>query len=62
MEFQAATGFNVETLAIRIFAALRYGYTPATASIAVVFLLIRVTVFSLIARSANLNRILGTIT
>ena len=52
-------GFTVETLPIKIFNALRYGYTPVIASIAVLFLIINVTVFSLIARFSNLSRILG---
>ena len=52
-------GFTVETLPIKIFNALRYGYTPVIAAIAVVFLLINITVFSLIARFSNLSRILG---
>lgn len=52
-------GFTVETLPIKIFNALRYGYTPVIASIAVVFLIINVLVFSLIARFSNLSRILG---
>ena len=52
-------GFTVETLPIKIFNALRYGYTPVIASIAVVFLLINIAVFSLIAKFSNLTRILG---
>jgi putative spermidine/putrescine transport system permease protein len=52
-------GFTVETLPIKIFNALRYGYTPVIASIAVVFLIINVLVFSLIAWFSNLSRILG---
>jgi putative spermidine/putrescine transport system permease protein len=52
-------GFTVETLPIKIFNALRYGYTPVIASIAVLFLLINVAVFSLIAKFSNLSRILG---
>ena len=43
-------GFTVETLPIKIFNALRYGYTPVIASIAVVFLLINIMIFSLIAK------------
>ncbi|MEX0285599.1 MAG: ABC transporter permease [Paracoccaceae bacterium] len=54
-------GFTVETLPIKIFNALRYGYTPVIASIAVLFLLINITVFSLIARFSNLSRILGAL-
>ncbi|NVO54334.1 ABC transporter permease [Rhodobacteraceae bacterium B1Z28] len=52
-------GFTVETLPIKIFNALRYGYTPVIASIAVLFLIINVVVFSLIAKFSNLSRILG---
>ncbi len=52
-------GFTVETLPVKIFNALRYGYTPVIASIAVVFLLVNITVFSLIAKFSNLTRILG---
>ena len=52
-------GFTIETLPIKIFNALRYGYTPVIASIAVLFLLINIMVFSLIARFSNLSRILG---
>ena len=52
-------GFTVETLPIKIFNALRYGYTPVIASLAVVFLLINVFVFSLIAKFSNLSRVLG---
>ncbi|WP_037313440.1 ABC transporter permease [Ruegeria halocynthiae] len=52
-------GFTVETLPIKIFNALRYGYSPVIASIAVMFLVINVIVFSLIAKFSNLPRILG---
>ncbi len=52
-------GFTVETLPVKIFNALRYGYTPVIASIAVLFLSVNIAVFSLIARFSNLARILG---
>lgn len=52
-------GFTVETLPVKIFNALRYGYTPVIASIAVLFLAVNITVFALIARFSNLARILG---
>lgn len=52
-------GFTVETLPIKIFNALRYGYTPIIAAIAVMFLIINIVIFSLIARLGNLPRILG---
>jgi putative spermidine/putrescine transport system permease protein len=52
-------GFTVETLPIKIFNSLRYGYTPVMASVAVVFVLIAVLVFGLIARFGNLPKLLG---
>ncbi len=52
-------GFTVETLPIRIFNSLRYGYTPIMAAVAVLFMAIAVTVFGLFARYGNLPRLLG---
>ncbi|MDX1432262.1 MAG: ABC transporter permease [Gammaproteobacteria bacterium] len=52
-------GFTVETLPIKIFNSLRYGYTPVMASVAVVFVLIAIVVFGLIARFGNLPKLLG---
>ena len=52
-------GLTVGTLPIEIFNALRYGYTPIIAAIAVMFLIINIVIFSLIARFGNLPRILG---
>ncbi len=52
-------GFTVETLPIRIFNSLRYGYTPVMASVAVVFVALAFTVFGLIARYGDLPRLLG---
>lgn len=52
-------GFTVETLPIRIFNALRYGYTPIMASVAVFFVVIAVLVFGAIARFGDLPRLLG---
>lgn len=52
-------GFTIETLPIKIFNALRYGYTPVMASVAVVFILVNVLVFGLIARFGDLPRLLG---
>ncbi len=52
-------GFTVETLPIKIFNSLRYGYTPVMASVAVVFVVIAVVVFGLIARFGNLPKLLG---
>jgi len=52
-------GFTVETLPIKIFNSLRYGYTPVMAAVAVTFVLIAIAVFGLIGRFGNLPRLLG---
>lgn len=52
-------GFTVETLPIRIFNAVRYGYTPIMAAVAVVFVLFAALVFGLVARFGDLPRLLG---
>ena len=52
-------GFTVETLPIKIFNSLRYGYTPVMAVVAVLFVLLAMAVFGLLARFGNLPRLLG---
>jgi putative spermidine/putrescine transport system permease protein len=52
-------GFTLETLPIKIFNALRYGYTPTMASVTVLFIALAATVFGLIARHGDLPRLLG---
>jgi putative spermidine/putrescine transport system permease protein len=52
-------GFVVETLPIKIFNSLRYGYTPVMAAVAVVFVLVAVLVFGLMARFGDLPKLLG---
>lgn len=52
-------GFTMETLPIKIFNALRYGYTPTMASVTVFFVLIAAIVFGLIARFGDIRRLLG---
>ena len=52
-------GFTAETLPIKIFNALRYGYTPIMASAAVMFVLVAVAVFGTVARFGDLPRLLG---
>ena len=52
-------GFTVETLPIKIFNSLRYGYTPVMAVVAVMFVVGAVVVFGLIGRFGNLPRLLG---
>lgn len=52
-------GFTVETLPIKIFKSLRYGYTPIMGVVAVLFVALAVVVFGLIGRFGNLPRLLG---
>jgi putative spermidine/putrescine transport system permease protein len=52
-------GFSVETLPIKIFNSLRYGFTPTIAAVTVVFIAVATTVFSLFALFGNLLRFLG---
>jgi putative spermidine/putrescine transport system permease protein len=52
-------GFAVETLPVKIVNGLRYGFTPTIAAVAVVFILIAATVFTLFAIFGNLLRFLG---
>ncbi|MFB9948735.1 ABC transporter permease [Rhizobium puerariae] len=52
-------GFTMETLPIKIFNALRYGYTPTMASVTVLFLLVAALVFGLVARFGDLPKLLG---
>jgi len=52
-------GFTVETLPIKIFNSLRYGYTPVMASVSVVFIVVAMLVFGLIARFGDLPKLLG---
>lgn len=47
------------TLPVQVLASLRSGYTPAIAAVAVLFILLAVTVFGLIARFGDLPRLLG---
>jgi putative spermidine/putrescine transport system permease protein len=52
-------GFVMETLPIKIFNALRYGYTPTMASVSVLFVAIAAVVFTLIAWLGDLPRLMG---
>lgn len=54
-------GFTMETLPVKIFNALRYGYTPTMASVSIFFVVIAALVFSLIARFGDLPRLLGAL-
>jgi putative spermidine/putrescine transport system permease protein len=52
-------GFSVETLPVKIVNGLRYGFSPTIAAVAVVFILIAATTFTLFAIFGNLLRFLG---
>ncbi|MBP1844028.1 putative spermidine/putrescine transport system permease protein [Rhizobium petrolearium] len=52
-------GFTMETLPIKIFNALRYGYTPTMASVTMLFLVVAAVVFGLVARFGDLPKLLG---
>lgn len=52
-------GFTMETLPIKIFNALRYGYTPTMASVSVFFVAVAALVFGLIAWFGDIRRLLG---
>lgn len=52
-------GFTVETLPIKIFNSLRYGYSPTIGAAAVVFALLAAAVFGTIARFGDLPRLMG---
>ena len=54
-------GFTVEPLPIKIFNALRYGYTPVMASVTVVFVVLAVLIFGLIGRFGDLPKLLGAL-
>ena len=51
--------FAVYTLPVKLFASLRAGYTPTIASISVLFILLALVVFTLVARFGDLPRLLG---
>lgn len=52
-------GFVMETLPIKIFNALRYGYTPTMASVSILFVAVSAMVYAVIARYGDLPRLMG---
>ncbi|MBP1806841.1 ABC transporter permease [Rubellimicrobium aerolatum] len=52
-------GFTVETLPIKIFNSLRYGYTPIMGVVAVLFVALAAAVYGAIGVFGNLPRLLG---
>jgi putative spermidine/putrescine transport system permease protein len=55
------SGFTVETLPIKIFNALRYGYTPVMASVTIFFVVLAALIFGLIGRFGDLPRLMGAL-
>ncbi len=56
------SGFTVETLPIKIFNALRYGYTPVMAAVTIFFVVLAALIFGLIGRFGDLPRLMGALT
>lgn len=54
-------GFTLETLPIKIFNALRYGYTPTMASVTVLFVAVSAAIFGLVAWFGDLSKLLGAL-
>ncbi|PRD44255.1 spermidine/putrescine ABC transporter permease [Phyllobacterium phragmitis] len=54
-------GFTLETLPIKIFNALRYGYTPTMASVSVLFVAVSAVIFGLVAWFGDLPKLLGAL-
>lgn len=54
-------GFTVETLPIKIFNSLRYGYTPTMASVTILFVVSAAVIFGLVARFGDLPKLLGAL-
>lgn len=54
-------GFTHETLPVKIFNSLRYGYTPTMGAAAVVFIGLAVVVFGLIGRFGDLPKLMGAV-
>jgi putative spermidine/putrescine transport system permease protein len=52
-------GFTMETLPVKIFNSLRYGYSPVMAAISLLFFAVAVTLFSLVGRIGDLPQLLG---
>ena len=52
-------GFTVETLPIKIFNSLRYGFTPTIAAVSIVFTALSMVMLTVLARFGGLDRLLG---
>ncbi len=51
--------FSLLTLPVKVFTQLRSGYTPTIASVSVLFILLAMAVFGLVAKFGDLPRLLG---
>ena len=56
------SGFILETIPIKVFNTLHYGYTPIMAAACIAFVILALVVFSLVARLIDLHRVLGAST
>jgi len=52
-------GFTFETLPVKIFNSLRYGYSPVMAAISLLFFLVATALFAVVGRVGDLPRLLG---
>lgn len=52
-------GFVMETLPIKVFNALRYGYTPTMAAVSILFVALSALTFGLVARFGDLTKLMG---
>ena len=52
-------GFVMETLPIKIFNALRYGYTPTMAAVSILFVAASAIVYGVVARFGDLLKLMG---
>ncbi len=52
-------GFTLETIPIKIFNSLRYGYTPTMASVSILFVAVAAILFSIVAKLGDLPKLLG---
>jgi putative spermidine/putrescine transport system permease protein len=52
-------GFTFETLPVKIFSSLRYGYSPVMAAISLLFFVVAVAAFAAVGRAGDLPKLLG---
>lgn len=52
-------GFTMETLPVKIFNSLRYGYSPVMAAVSLLFFTVAVSLFTFVGRIGDLPKLLG---